>query len=80
VELLPYEVETCIKTGKICYGWRHAKYELERVKKEGHVAKGFHLEIYYCPHCRRFHIGSRINRKKIRTKESSNNSEFEDNE
>ena len=52
----------CSKSGKFCYTYRQAQNELIRMRKEGYQLKGFHLEVYYCTKCQKFHIGSQANR------------------
>ena len=62
------EVEICNKTGKFSYTWRQATWELSRMRKGGYNIKGFHLEVYLCSSCQRFHIGSAANKLKTKGK------------
>jgi hypothetical protein len=64
------EVEICSKTGKFSYSWRQARNELERMRRDGYNLKGFHLEIYLCSTCQKFHIGSQANKVRLKGRKS----------
>jgi hypothetical protein len=38
------------------------------MRKGGYNIKGFHLEVYLCSSCQRFHIGSAANKLKMKGK------------
>lgn len=52
----------CESEQKYSYTWRQARYELERMKRDGAMTKGFHLAIYFCKKCSHFHVGSQANK------------------
>jgi hypothetical protein len=63
-----YNVTFCEVEGKSSLTWRQATYEIEFLKKDGVVNKGFHLSIYFCRNCGYFHIGNQANRLRRRNK------------
>jgi hypothetical protein len=51
----------CPDTGKMGYTWKIAHTKMLQMKRNNHNDRGFHLEIYECRFCRKFHIGSQAN-------------------